>query len=126
MRKKIKVDWIKSSIMPPESGEYYKIRKLIKSRNDIWGDDVEDSWEVGDYEVSADFWSAENGMWGIDLCSGYGEPDNHWEVVAWAYLPKPRVPEPIFNKTYFLMGDKACKEIIYEPTMEESNDENQT
>ena len=112
MRKKIKVDWIKGKIKPSVDGDYFVIKK-----NDE---------EHGDYYVTIDWWDADDQIWddAIDPCCGY--VDENYTVEAWAFIPKPIVPNAISDKVEYSMGDKACKEIIYEPTMEESSDENQT
>lgn len=90
------VNWIKGSIAPPESGEYYVI---VEATQDIIDPETGKTYyKTGDVEITGDWYDAKRGYF-----DSVGELNPFWRVLAWASVLKPDVPDDIKPKlrTYF-------------------------
>lgn len=91
------VDWVRGSIDPPESGEYYVINKVLRDiTDDVTG---ENYFRVGEYEITGDWWDAAEKEW-----QSIGRDNPFWAVEAWAVIPKPPVPADIADKVRVYFG----------------------
>lgn len=83
-----RIHWIKGTILPAESGEYYVINRAMREIADPMTG--ENFYRAGEYEVTGDWWDAESGEW-----QTLGKDNPYWKVEAWAEIPKPPVPPEI-------------------------------
>ena len=93
----MKVDWIKGSINPPVSGEYYVINRVLQDIDDEV--DGTNYFRAGEFEVTGDWWDAEEKKW-----QSIGKNNPYWTVDAWADILKPDVPEDILDKVRVYFG----------------------
>lgn len=94
------VNWIKGTIAPPESGDYYIILEAMR------GSDPLPSGEVlvhkGDIEITTDWYDAKRRYF-----DSIGENNPFWRVLAWANVLKPDVPEDVKPRLRIYFGVKV-------------------
>lgn len=90
------VNWIKGTIAPPESGEYYVILEATQAWDSV--PTGEKFVNAGEIEITGDWYDAEEGYF-----QAIGKENPFWRVLAWANILKPDVPDNIKPKlrTYF-------------------------
>lgn len=80
------VTWIKGTIDPPESGEYYV---TLIAKQDMVDPETGKVWyKTGDVMIDADFYYADDLFW-----EQLGKGNPFWAVLCWAYIPKPDIPD---------------------------------
>lgn len=92
-----KVNWIKGTINPPESGEYY----MILEATEAWGslEPGERLFNPGEIEMTGDWYDTEEGCF-----QTIGTDNPFWRVLAWESVLKPDVPEDIKPKLVMYFG----------------------
>ena len=94
------VNWIKGTIAPPESGEYYVI---LEAKQDIRDPDTNELlFSTGGVEMDGDWYDAESRYF-----SSIGENNPFWRVLAWANVLKPDVPEDVKPRLRIYFGAKV-------------------
>ena len=94
------VNWIKGTIAPPESGDYYII---LEAMRDI--DPLPSGGEIihkGDIEITTGWYDAKRRYF-----DGIGENNPFWRVLAWANVLKPDVPEDVKPRLRIYFGTKV-------------------
>ncbi len=94
------VTWIKGTIDPPQSGEYYVTLEAKQDIVDVVTGEV--YYKTGDVMIDGDFYSAEDRFWeklGIDNLS--------WAVVCWANILKPNIPDGVRDRLVEYFGEKV-------------------
>lgn len=86
------VNWIKGSIEPSESGEYYII---IEAQNNI-GD-----YKKGDIEIDSDWYDKESNQFDT-----IGKNNKTWKVIAWANILLPDIPKDLQDRVKSYMGKR--------------------
>ena len=96
------VTWIKGTIDPPQSGEYYvafeakqNMIMLDKETGQAW-------YETGDVTIEVDFDDAKKRVW-----KQLGENNPFWEVVCWADILKPDIPDGVRDRLVEYLGIKV-------------------
>ena len=79
------VNWIKGTINPPSSGEYYYILEAQC--------DIPYFFKKGDVEITTDYYSVERGEW-----DEIGKDNPSWKVLAWADILHPNIPRDLMDK----------------------------
>ena len=94
------VTWVKGTIDPPQSGEYYV---TLEAKQDIV-DPVTGkvSYRAGDLIVDADFYYAEYRFW-----EQLGKNNPFWEVVCWADILKPDIQDVVCDRLVEYFGEKV-------------------
>lgn len=90
-------NWIKGTIAPPESGEYYTI---LEAMRDI--DPLPSGGEIihkGDIEITTDWYDAKRRYF-----DGIGENNPFWRVLSWARMLKPSIPADILDRVKWYFG----------------------
>ena len=80
--------WIKGTINPPQEDEYYVICRAKRDMVDPSTGKV--LRKKGDIEIDGDHWDSEEQYW-----QSLGKDNPFWEVIAWADVFKPPIPECI-------------------------------
>lgn len=94
------VTWIKGAIDPPQSGEYYV---TLKAKRDIVGQFTHNVYyETGDVMINCDFYDAEDRLW-----EQLGKDNPFWEVVYWADVLKPDIPDGVRDRLVEYFGEKV-------------------
>ena len=95
-----KVNWVKGTIAPPESGEYY----VILEATEAWGcvEPGARNWNPGEIGMTGDWYDTEEGCF-----QSLGKGNPFWRVLAWADALKPDVPEDIKPKLAVYFGQKV-------------------
>lgn len=94
------VNWIKGTIAPPESGDYYII---LEAMRDI--DPLPSGGELihkGDIEITTEWYDAKRRYF-----DSIGENNPFWRVLAWANVLKPDVPEDVKPRLRIYFGAKV-------------------
>lgn len=96
------VDWIKGTIAPPESGEYYVILEAQQDMVDIFTGEV--NTKMGEFVIYTDYYETEESRF-----ESIGKENPFWKVEAWADVLKPDVPKDILPnlRRYFGYDLKA-------------------
>ncbi len=97
------VNWIRGTINPPSSGEYYVICRVLQDINDP--DTHENYFKAGEYEITGDWWDAEDGAW-----QSLGKDNPFWEVESWANVLCPNVPRDIAKQVRRYFGKDLKRE----------------
>ena len=85
------VNWIKGTIAPPESGDYYIILEAMQDSDPLPSGEV--LVHKGDIEIANDWYDAD--LAEFDLI---GEDDPIWRVLSWARMLKPSIPADIRDR----------------------------
>ena len=91
-----KTFWYKGEINPPESGEYYTV---LEAQHDIL------DYKKGDIEITSDYYDATNGEWDT-----IGKDNPTWNLLAWADIPKPSIPENLIGRVKRCFGREVGEE----------------
>ena len=94
------VTWIKGTIDPPESGEYYV---TLEAKQDMV-DPVTSKmyYKTGDVMIDIDCYNAEYSFW-----KKIGKDNPFWEVVCWADILKPNIPDGVRDRLVEYIGTKV-------------------
>ena len=99
------VTWIKGTIDPPQSGEYYVTEYYVtlEAKQDMIDPVTGKVWyRTGDVMVDADFYYAEDRFW-----EQLGKGNPFWEVVCWADILKPDIPDGVRDRLVEYFGEKV-------------------
>lgn len=91
------VNWIKGTIAPPESGDYYIILEAMRDSDPLPSGEV--LVNKGDIEVTNDWYDADQGMFDI-----IGKDNPIWRVLAWANMLRPSIPADIRDRVKWCFG----------------------
>lgn len=97
------VNWIKGTIAPPESGEYYIILEAMQDGDPLSSGKV--LIHKGDIEIARDWYDTDR-----EEFDTIGKDNPIWKVLAWAEIFKPSVPEALRDRVRWYFG----KEISHE------------
>ena len=95
-----KVTWIKGTIDPPQSGEYYV---TLGAKQDII-DPVKGKvyYNRGDVMIGIDFYYADDSFW-----DKLGKNNPFWAVLCWADILKPDIPDGVRDRLVEYLGAKV-------------------
>ena len=95
-----KVTWINGKIDPPQSGEYYV---TLEAKHDIINPVTGTvDYKTGDVMIDCDFYYAEDRLW-----EQLGKGNPFWEVVCWARIILPDIPDGIRDRLVEYLGTKV-------------------
>ena len=94
------VTWIKGTIDPPESGVYYVVLEAKHDMVDPLTGKV--YYKTGDIVIDCDFYYAEDRFW-----EQPGKDNPFWEVVCWAGILKPDIPDGVRERLVEYFGEKV-------------------
>lgn len=84
------VTWIRGHIDPSKPGEYYVI---LEAKRDVL------DYRKGDMEITTDYFRDSGYGW-----ESIGKDNPTWEVVAWARILHPNIPEHCRDKVIRYFG----------------------
>lgn len=94
------VTWIKGTIDPPQSGEYYV---TLEAKQDMVDPVTGKVWcRMGDVIIACDFYYAEDRFW-----EQLGKDNPFWEVVCWAHILLPDIPDGVSERLVEYLGAKV-------------------
>lgn len=94
------VTWINGTIDPPQSGEYYV---TLEAKQDIVDPVTGKVWcRMGDVIIAFDFYYAEDRFW-----EQPGKDNPFWEVVCWAQILLPDIPDGVRERLVEYLGAKV-------------------
>lgn len=88
------VNWIKGTIAPPESGDYYIILEAMQD-----SDPLPSVIHKGDIEITIDWYDADR----AEFCT-IGNDNPIWRVLSWARTLKPSIPADIRDRVRWYFG----------------------
>ena len=92
--------WIKGTIYPPQSGGYYV---ALEAKQDMVDPETGKVWyKTGDVMIDADFYHAEDRFW-----EQLGKDNPFWEVLCWADILKPNIPDCVRDRLVEYFGTKV-------------------
>lgn len=97
-----KVTWIKGTIDPPRSGEYYV---AFEAKHNMFMLDKEigkEHYETGDVKIEVDFYDAKGRVW-----KKLGKDNPFWAVLCWADILKPDIPDGVRDRLVEYFGEKV-------------------
>ena len=95
-----KVTWIKGTIDPPQSGEYYV---TLEAKQDMVDPATGKVWyKTGDVMIDCYFYYAEDRLW-----EQLGKGNPFWKVVCWADILKPDIPDGVRDRLVEYLGTKV-------------------
>ena len=94
------VNWIKGTIAPPESGDYYIILEAMRDSDPLLSGEV--LVHKGDIEITNDWYDADQAEFDT-----IGKDNPIWRVLAWANVLKPDVPEDVKPRLRIYFGVKV-------------------
>lgn len=94
------VNWIKGTIAPPESGDYYIILEAMRDSDPLPSGKV--LVHKGDIEITNDWYDADRAAFDT-----IGKDNPIWRVLAWANVLKPEVPEDVKPRLRIYFGVKV-------------------
>ena len=97
------VTWIKGTIDPPESGEYYVTLEAKQDMVDPMTGKV--YYKTGDVMIDVDCYNAEYSFW-----EQLGKDNPFWEVVCWADILKPNIPDGVRDRLVEYLGTKVQRQ----------------
>lgn len=97
------VIWIKGTIAPPESGEYYVILEAMQDGDPLSSGAV--LIHKGDIEIARDWYDADRAEFDT-----IGKDNPIWKVLAWANIFKPSVPEALRDRVRCYFGEEINHE----------------
>lgn len=97
------VTWIKGTIDPPQSGEYYV---TLEAKQDIV-DPVTGKvyYKTGDVMIDGDFYNADDRFW-----EQLGKDNPFWAVVCWANILKPDIPDDVCVRLVEYFGERMQRQ----------------
>lgn len=94
------VTWIKGTIDPPQSGEYYV---ALEAKRDIINPVTGTvDYKTGDVMIDTDCYYAEERFW-----EQLGKDNPFWEVVCWAHILEPDIPDGVRDRLVEYFGEKV-------------------
>ena len=94
------VTWIKGTIDPPHSGEYYV---TLEAKQDMVDPETgKVYYKTGDVTIDVDCYNAEWLFW-----KQPGKDNPFWEVVCWADILKPNIPDSVRERLVEYLGTKV-------------------
>lgn len=94
------VTWIKGTIDPPQSGEYYV---ALEAKQDMVDPKTGKVWyKTGDVMIACDFYHAEDRFW-----EQLGKDNPFWEVVCWARILLPDIPDGVRESLVEYFGKRV-------------------
>lgn len=94
------VTWIKGTIDPPQSGAYYVVLEAKQDMvNPMTGKLY---YKTGDVMIDIDCYNAEYSFW-----EQIGKDNPFWEVVCWADILKPNIPDGVRERLVEYLGTKV-------------------
>lgn len=94
------VTWIKGTIDPPQSGEYYV---TLEAKQDIVDPETgKVYYKAGDVMIDGGFYYAEDRFW-----EELGKGNPFWAVVCWADILKPDIPDVVRDRLIEYFGEKV-------------------
>ena len=94
------VTWIKGTIDPPQSGEYYVTLEAKQDMVDPVTGKV--YYNRGDVMIGIDFYYADDSFW-----DKLGKDNPFWEVVCWAHILEPDIPDGVRERLVEYFGEKV-------------------
>ena len=94
------VTWINGTINPPQSGEYYV---TLEAKQDIVDPATGNVlYRTGDVTIDVDCYNAEYSFW-----EQLGNDNPFWEVLCWADILKPDIPDGVRDRLVEYLGTKV-------------------
>lgn len=94
------VTWIKGTIDPPQSGEYYV---TLEAKQDmVYAVTGKVYCKTGDVTIDIDFYNADDRFW-----EQLGKDNPFWAVVCWADILKPDIPDGVRDRLVEYFGEKV-------------------
>lgn len=94
------VTWIKGTIDPPQSGKYYVAQEAKQDIVDtVTGEAV---YRAGDVVIDIEFYCAGYRVW-----KHLSKDNPFWEVVCWANILKPDIPDGVRESLVEYFGEKV-------------------
>lgn len=98
------VTWIKGTIDPPQSGEYYV---TLEAKQDMVYPGARKAYcKTGDVIINVDCYNAEYGFW-----EQIGKDNPLWELVCWADILKPDIPDGVRDRLVEYLGTKVNRRL---------------
>ena len=97
-----KVTWIKGTIDPPQSGEYYVTFEAKHNMIMLDKETGKAHYEKGDVTIKVDFYDANKRVW-----KQLGKDNPFWEVVCWADILEPDIPDGVRDRLVEYLGTKV-------------------
>lgn len=94
------VTWIKGTIDPSQSGEYYVTTEAKQDMVDPATGNV--LYKIGDIKIAIDFYYAEDHFW-----EQLGKDNPFWEVVCWAHILLPDIPDGVRERLVEYFGERV-------------------
>ena len=95
-----KVTWIKGTIDPPQSGEYYVI---LEAKKDIVDPETgKVYYKTGDAMIYTDCYYAGTSLW-----EQLGKDNPFWAVLCWADILKLDLPDGVRGRLVEYFGEKC-------------------
>lgn len=92
--------WTKGTIAPPQSGEYYV---TLEAKQDMVDPETGKVWyKTGDVIINVDCYNDEYGFW-----EQLGKDNPFWEVVCWAGILEPDIPDGVRDRLVEYLGTKV-------------------
>ena len=91
------VNWIKGTIAPPESGDYYIILEAMRDSDPLPSGEV--LVHKGDIEITNDWYDADR-----EEFYTIGNDNPIWRVLAWANMLRPSIPQDIRDRVKWCFG----------------------
>lgn len=110
------VTWVKGTIDPPQSEEYYV---TLEAKQDIV-DPITGKvyYKTGDVTINVDCYDAEYRFW-----EQLGKDNPFWTVLCWADIMKPNIPDGVRDRLVEYLGDKVKWQDGHWCVEEEKNNE---
>ena len=96
------VTWVKGAIDPPQSGEYYVTFEAKQNMIMLDKETGKAYYEAGDVTIETDFYDAKKRVW-----KQLGKDNPFWEVVCWAAILKPDIPDGVRDSLVEYLGTKV-------------------
>lgn len=94
------VTWIKGTIDPPQSGEYYV---TLEAKQDMVDPETgKVYYKTGDVIIDVDCYNTEYSFW-----EQLGKDNPFWGVVCWADILKPDIPDGVRERLVDYLGTKV-------------------
>lgn len=94
------VNWIKGTIAPPESGEYYVILEATHAWDSVPAE--RKFVNAGEIEITGDWYDAEDGYF-----QTIGKENPFWRVLSWARILKPSIPQDLLGRVRWYFGTEV-------------------
>ena len=95
------VTWIKGTIAPPESGDYYIILEAMQDSDPLPSGEM--LVHKGDIEITNDWYDADRAEFDT-----IGKDNPIWRVLAWARMLKPSIPADIRDRVRWYFGRRVA------------------